>query len=204
VNFNWGVGSLITGITKEDLISAEWNGFLKVDSTGSYTFSVHVNDGVRVYIDQNLVIDQWTTVTDEVKGQIIESDSIDLQQDTFLPITVQYYENTGSAFLSLMWRLDDESDQVIASDNLYYVADNTPISGENNLVSAYFTPRKATDLYQSDSSTYAESQITLMWTAPTDTGCLDIESYLIEAFINDLWETVGTSIITEGIADLSA
>jgi hypothetical protein len=43
-----------------------------------------------------------------------------------------------------------------------------------------------------------------MWTAPADTGCLDIESYLIEAFINDVWQTVGTSTLTEVIADLSA
>jgi hypothetical protein len=57
VNFNWGVSSLIPGITKEDQVSAEWNGFFKVDTTGSYTFSVHANDGVRVYIDQNLVVD---------------------------------------------------------------------------------------------------------------------------------------------------
>jgi len=50
VNFNWGEGELIEGVSS-NYVSAEWNGFLLPQFTESFTFEVHSNDGVRVWVN---------------------------------------------------------------------------------------------------------------------------------------------------------
>jgi len=92
-----------------------------------------------------------------------------------------------------MWRVGDQPDKVIEAADLYYIAEHTPITGTASLVTAHSTPMKPTNLRQSDSSTYAETSISLEWNAPQDTGCLPIGSYNIEAFIDAQWQNVGTS-----------
>lgn len=134
INFNWGSDAML--FSKKDSVSVEWNGYLKTEQASSYTFKTLSNDGVRVYVNQNLVIDQWTTVTDEIKGQIKISEPLILAQETFVPIKVQYYDNSGAAFLSLMWKLDDQPEEVVGSANLYYIADHKPLTGTNSLITA--------------------------------------------------------------------
>jgi hypothetical protein len=61
-------------------------------------------------------------------------------------------------------------------------------------------PRRPTNVQQADSTTYAATSITLNWTAPNDTGCSPVTSYVIE-YLNGLtWTQVGTSTTTTGVA----
>jgi MSHA biogenesis protein MshQ len=43
-----------------DNFSARWTGKVKAPITGSITFSTVSDDGVRLWIDNNLIIDNWT------------------------------------------------------------------------------------------------------------------------------------------------
>ena len=61
---------------KSDYVSVRWTGFIKVDSADSYVFSVHANDGVRLYVDQKLIIDELSSVTDEVSGHRLISEPV--------------------------------------------------------------------------------------------------------------------------------
>lgn len=63
----WGSGEVITSVAS-DYVSIEWNGFLKADETGSYVFEVKSNDGFRLYINEELILERWTQVTDELSG----------------------------------------------------------------------------------------------------------------------------------------
>jgi len=57
INFNWNNGSPDRRI-RADEFSARWTRRLSAPQ-GNYTINVRVDDGVRVYVDGNLVIDQW-------------------------------------------------------------------------------------------------------------------------------------------------
>jgi hypothetical protein len=50
INFHWEKGN-IGSLPKSDMVSVEWNGFMTVPVTGFYIFTVHVNDGVKLFID---------------------------------------------------------------------------------------------------------------------------------------------------------
>lgn len=72
--------------------------------TANYIFSIHSNDGVRLWINQQLVIDEFTIVESELSGHRLVSQPISLTKDIFLPFKLQYFESTDVAFITLLWR----------------------------------------------------------------------------------------------------
>ncbi len=96
VNFNWGSGSPAPEINSNNF-SVRWT---KVASftAGNYRFSVTVDDGVRLYVDGELIINSWkdqspTTYTADktlTKGNH--------------NIKMEYYERGGGAVARLSWQ----------------------------------------------------------------------------------------------------
>ncbi len=66
-------------------------------SQGTYTFSALTSDGMRLYIDGNLVLDHWN---DQAATQYSVSQA--LSQGSHV-ILVQYYEETGLSTAHVTW-----------------------------------------------------------------------------------------------------
>ena len=91
-NHNWGAGRPV-GSVGANRFSVRWTGQTPL-SAGRYRLSVRADDGVRVYVDGNLVIDEWH----DTFGQTYTSEmQLSGGLHTFI---VEYYENTGDAFIS--------------------------------------------------------------------------------------------------------
>ncbi len=58
LNFNWGTGGPGGGISGVNF-SAKWDSSLNAPYTGFYTVYATSDDGVRVWVDNNSLIDQW-------------------------------------------------------------------------------------------------------------------------------------------------
>ncbi len=95
VNFNWGFGSPAPGFPA-DFFSVRWVRDLALDA-GRYRFTVTSDDGVRVWVNNSLIIDQWRT-----QAATTFNAEIDLAGGT-VPIKVEYYENTERAQVTLNW-----------------------------------------------------------------------------------------------------
>ncbi|MCD6254351.1 MAG: hypothetical protein J7J80_08115, partial [Thermotogae bacterium] len=95
LNFDWGEGSPSTSCgIGSDRFSVYWTRTLYFDS-GTWRFTVTADDGVRLYIDGSLKLDEWidqppTTYTVEV----------DLTAGNHT-IELEYYENGGEAVVKL-------------------------------------------------------------------------------------------------------
>ena len=124
VNFGWGEGEIIPGIAS-NYVSVEWTGFLLPTYSEEYTFVVHVNDGVKVWVGDTVVIDSLV----DVEGTEVRLTSIPvtLTAGVFTPIKVQYYEATGSAFVALYWQSATQDNEILPSTALYYWASHVPI-----------------------------------------------------------------------------
>jgi PKD repeat protein len=100
IDYDWGQGSP-AGVIPSDAFSARWSRRVYLDS-GSYLFRVRADDGVRIWVDNNLILDQWY---DGFK------DWMDVRRD--IPagphdIRVEYYEATSDARISVyFWREGD-------------------------------------------------------------------------------------------------
>lgn len=96
LDYNWGNSSPAPDVLGTDFWSARWQGTFYFDS-GNYLFRANADDGVRVYIDDLLVIDRWDDGYKETSNRILGVGSGDHR------ITVEYYERTGAASVAVWW-----------------------------------------------------------------------------------------------------
>lgn len=110
VNYDWGDGSPAPGVNA-DSFCAEWTTTLTFEryNWGWTTFYLVVDDGMRVYLDDTLILDEW-----RISGPRLVSVTALLGTPPMLggtpppiltthSLRVQYFENTGRAVARLSW-----------------------------------------------------------------------------------------------------
>ena len=70
--------------------SVRWTGFVEAKSTGTYQFQTRSNDGVRLWIDGNLVVDNWSAHGTAYN----QSAPIALVKNQRYAVTMEHYDNT--------------------------------------------------------------------------------------------------------------
>ena len=111
----------------KDNFSVRWDGRLKAEYSSEYTFYAVSDDGVRLYVDDRLIIDQWNPQpATEFSGKI------KLQAKQEYSIRVEYFEEGGGEVMILGWECDFFPKSLIPSKNL--VTD----TGEPGLKGVYF------------------------------------------------------------------
>ena len=94
INFDWGQGAPVDGVNADNFsirFTREID-FVK----GEYKFFATADDGVRVYVDGVLVIDEWNA---SGAAQPYKSDRLDL--DGVTRVVVEYYDAAVSAHLNV-------------------------------------------------------------------------------------------------------
>ena len=61
VNFTWGGNSPGSQVSSDNF-SVKWSGQVRAPVSGSYTFTVTGDDGVRLFLNGQLVIDGWVAM----------------------------------------------------------------------------------------------------------------------------------------------
>jgi len=100
--FNWGDSSPNPAIP-DDRYLVKWTGAITTPYTGSLTFAASHDDRVKITINGTVVLDRWSAGS--VSSTPDAGNAISLTAGVPVPITVEYYENTGPAFLTL-WMAD--------------------------------------------------------------------------------------------------
>lgn len=95
INYNWGTGSPAAGVSA-DRFSAKYTGSFSFDGS-TYKFNATSDDGVRVYLDGQVIIDAWK---DQAPTAYSVSKTPTAGNHT---VTVEYYENGFGATLSVNW-----------------------------------------------------------------------------------------------------
>jgi MSHA biogenesis protein MshQ len=99
VNFDWGTGRPSTAVPV-DGFSARWSGFLVAPATGSYVLQTVSDDGVRLVLNGQTLIDQWNDHSPTTHT----ANSVNLVAGQRVPIRLDFYENGGGATVRLQWR----------------------------------------------------------------------------------------------------
>lgn len=96
IDFDWGGSSPAWGVVNADEFSVRWNRNVYLGA-GRYRFTVLVDDGVRLWVNGQLLINQWhDSAATTYNGEIdISGGSI--------PIKMEYYENHGGSRVQLSW-----------------------------------------------------------------------------------------------------
>ena len=109
VNFEWGNGSPDNLIPNDDF-QIRWTTEINAETSGTYNFRTYTDDGLRLYVDDNLVIDNWND-----QGPTSRTGSIYLNEGTYQCV-MEYYENGGGATANLYWTPPGQSESLVHGD----------------------------------------------------------------------------------------
>jgi len=98
VNFAWNNGSPAAGIPANNW-SARWTGSLTALKSGEYTFCLHADDGCRLFIDDQSVIDHWSLDS----GKEAHTGKMNLVAGQRYKFRAEYFQGPGDASIQLSW-----------------------------------------------------------------------------------------------------
>jgi len=118
VDFTWpdstvrGEGSPDPAVST-DQFSCLWTADLEIAVADTYTFVTSSDEGVRLYLNDQVIIDNWTghTAVTDISQPIALKPAI-------YSLRMEYYENTGSAVAQLSWETPSLPRQFIRAGSL--------------------------------------------------------------------------------------
>lgn len=112
VDFIWSHGSPDPSIPN-DHFQVRWTGFVFAPTSGTYEFTTLTDDGVRLWFDGTLLIDEWHPAASEW-----HSGSKYLTGGNWYPIKMEYFERDGGSQARLFWTPPGGSRVIIPSSRL--------------------------------------------------------------------------------------
>ncbi|MBC8472601.1 MAG: hypothetical protein H8D56_24315, partial [Planctomycetes bacterium] len=98
INFSWGDPGGPDASVGNDNFSARWTGEVEAAFTETYTFYTSTDDGVRLWIDGQQIVNRWID-----QGTTEHRGTIDLVAGSSYSLVMEYYENGGGAVAELRW-----------------------------------------------------------------------------------------------------
>ncbi|HEY0705385.1 MAG TPA: PA14 domain-containing protein, partial [Polyangia bacterium] len=97
VDFNFGVG-VPAPTLPADMFSIRWTGKITPPAAGVYTFFATSDDGVVLWVNGQMIINQW-----RVQSVVTASGEISLTARTPVDIKLEYFDDGGTASVQLAW-----------------------------------------------------------------------------------------------------
>ena len=108
-----------------DNFSARWSGQLTPTKSGSYTFTTTTSGGVRLWVNDVLVLDHWAV------GSATHTATVTLTAGVATNVRMEYFVTTGTASAQLFWTGPSIAKAVIPSSVMTSVS--------TGLTGTYFT-----------------------------------------------------------------
>jgi large repetitive protein len=121
-NFDWQTGSPGTGVGVDNF-SVRWVGTIEAPASGAASVQLVSDDGVRMWIDNKLVIDDWTAHSPKTTNV-----ALTLTAGKRYPIMIEYFESGGGAVARLNWQLPGSTSYVAVPSARLYAANAPSVS----------------------------------------------------------------------------
>lgn len=86
-------------------IALELSGYIRLDQPGTYRFQVNSNDGIRVYIDGDRLIDDPAYHSDRLSPAA----AMTVQKPAWYSLRMRYFQRKGTAALQFYWQPPGEA-----------------------------------------------------------------------------------------------
>ncbi|MEK7122602.1 MAG: PA14 domain-containing protein, partial [Patescibacteria group bacterium] len=168
IHFDWRE-SVPDSAVPADHFSVRWTGWIEAPTTDDYTFTVRVDDGVRLWIDDELLLNEWRRVSEYMVEFRFEKR---MEKGKRRPIKVEYFEFDKPAGIQLFWEKNGKPREPVPRSALYPTAvvsqpsQTVPVSGTGTgLYAEYFSDPNHSSL----AASRVDSRIDFMWdyNAPT-------------------------------------
>lgn len=115
INFNWVLHTPFEWDVGKDSFCIRWTGAIMPLFDETYTFYLNADDGVRLWIDDELVIDNWVQLNFAEES----SGTFEMRKGYFHKIRLEYFEQKNNAMVILSWSSENTPKQVIPKGQLF-------------------------------------------------------------------------------------
>ena len=122
VNFDWNTTPPATNIGLTVYV-ARWTGAVEPQFSETYTFSTTTDDGVRLWVNGQLLVDKWVD-----QGPTTWSGQITLSAQQRYNIQMDFYQNGGGAQAQLAWSSPSSGATTVIPQTQLYPVTNPPPS----------------------------------------------------------------------------
>ena len=123
VDFVWTDTTPLPNIIPADGFSIRWTGQIQARFSETYTLYTDSDDGLRLWIDGQLIIDNWTLhATTQNQGKMV------FEEGRWYTIVLEFFEQTGYATIRLSWSSPSQRFEIIPTECLYAIADETIVA----------------------------------------------------------------------------
>lgn len=112
INFDWP-GSPMSSVN-ENLFSVRWTGKVAPRFSQAYTFITSNDDGVRLWVNDQLLIDKWFGGINSWSATTPV-----LNANQLYNIKMEYYDSSGGAKAKLEWQSASQTREVVPQSRLY-------------------------------------------------------------------------------------
>lgn len=111
INFNWNDKAPMTNFPKFGF-SVIWDGYLVIPTEDTYTFYLTSDDGSKLWLDEELLINNWSVQAPR------EMAAIKYLKEGIYPIKIAYFQDSYGSMIQLEWSSGGGPKQIIPSENL--------------------------------------------------------------------------------------
>ena len=182
---------------QQDNFSVRWTGQVQPKFTDTYTFTTVSDDGIRMWVNGQEIINDWT-----YHGPTSDSGTIALQAGQRYDIKVEFFQGGGGADAHLYWSSGCQTSQIVPTSQLYSGAPDAPTgltaTPGDSKVGLSWTASPGANSYVVKRGTKTGGPYTALspvtpitGTAFTDTGLVNGTTYY---YVVDAVNTGGTSV----------
>ena len=114
VNFDWSAAGPDPSIGQTNF-TARWTGTVQPQYEETYTFTTVANDGLRLWINGQLLIDDWNAHS----GLATNSANINLRAQQLYNIRLDFFQQVGTAGAQLRWSSLSTAPTIVPQSQLY-------------------------------------------------------------------------------------
>jgi hypothetical protein len=117
IDFSWPPATAPLAGVPPDGYSVRWTGRIRPILTDTYTFSVAADEGVRLWVNDWLVVDRWGTTfplgTDSTGVPVV------LRSGQFYDLRLEYQNTSGEAWIDLKWETANQPRETVPATHLF-------------------------------------------------------------------------------------
>ncbi|MBE0654842.1 MAG: hypothetical protein IH594_13660, partial [Bacteroidales bacterium] len=136
-------------VDNNENVSIRFKGDFHVPEDGNYTFTTLSDDGVRLWIDNNLLIENWTD-----HAATIDSASISLKAGNIVPVRLEYYNGRYGGSIRVHWHSKITGETILGTTNTY-----CPGTGRKGLVAELFRGIRLEEVLRTDTVDFINHSI---------------------------------------------
>ncbi|ALW84826.1 hypothetical protein AUC43_06830 [Hymenobacter sedentarius] len=120
VDFDWAFKPPVPG-AKYQYFSVRWTGWLVPPASGRYVFHITVDDGMRIWLNDRLILNEW-----RLQPLSYFTTAVELKGGEPYRLWVEYFQDILDTRASITWELPNASPPPSSWHNLWGLTDSKP------------------------------------------------------------------------------